>query len=79
MAKDGIWSPDKTTEQNLGGHEVMAIGFDDSVNGGSFKVRNSWSATWGANGNFWMRYSDAADSDILMDAWMIHLGGPWKA
>lgn len=79
VAKDGLWSPDKSSEDILGGHEVMAIGYDDSVNGGSFKVRNSWSASWGAAGNFWMRYQDAADSDILQDAWMIHLGKAWAA
>lgn len=72
IGPDGIWNPD-VMEPVLGGHEVLAIGFDDNVNGGSFQVRNSW-GSWGDNGNFWMRYQDAANSDILMDAWIQHLG-----
>lgn len=77
IKSDGIWTPD-TTENVLGGHEVTAIGYDDSVNGGSFKVRNSWGPSFGASGNFWLRYSDAGNSDILQDCWMAHLGKAWS-
>jgi C1A family cysteine protease len=73
---DGLWAPD-TTENVLGGHETTVIGYDDSVNGGSFKVRNSWGVGFGASGNFWMRYADAGNPDILQDAWFIHLGKRW--
>lgn len=73
IGKDGIWTPD-TSEQVMGGHEVLAIGYDDTVNGGSFLVRNSWGASWGAAGNFYLRYVDAANPDILMDACIQHLG-----
>lgn len=70
----GVWSPSPDNESVLGGHEVLAFGFDDTVNGGSFQIRNSWGAGWGASGNFWMRYQDAADSNVLLDAWIQHLG-----
>lgn len=73
IGSDGIWNP-STRESVLGGHEVLACGFDDQVNGGSFQVRNSWGASWGQSGNFWMRYRDAADPNVLMDAWIQHLG-----
>lgn len=73
VGNDGIWAP-RMSEQILGGHEVLAIGYDDSVNGGSFEIRNSWGAGWGVSGNFFMRYADAANSNILMDAWIQHLG-----
>lgn len=73
IGSDGIWTPN-TSEGVLGGHEVLAIGYDDRVNGGCFQVRNSWGPAWGSAGNFWMRYQDAADADILMDAWIQHLG-----
>ena len=76
IGSDGIWTPNKA-ENVLGGHEVCCIGYDDRVNGGSFEVRNSWGESWGDSGNFWMRYVDAADSDILMDGWCQHLG-VWK-
>ena len=58
----------------LGGHEVLAYGYDDSVNGGSLLIRNSWGASWGKNGDFYMRYKDAANPDVLMDACIQHLG-----
>jgi len=76
IQSDGIWTPDKS-ETILGGHEVLAFGYDDNVNGGSFLVRNSWGAGWGKSGNFYLRYQDAADPDILQDAWIQHLG-VWK-
>ncbi len=78
IGADGIWTPDTSTEQVLGGHEVLCYGFDDTVNGGSFLVRNSWGADWGKSGDFFMRYIDAANSDILMDAACQHLG-IWKS
>ena len=73
---DGLWEPDASREDVLGGHEVLVIGYDDSKQ--AFKVRNSWGPSWGASGNFWFRFSDAADTRILMDAWIQHLSGHWK-
>jgi hypothetical protein len=76
IGSDGMMPvPDIVNEQLLGGHEVFFIGYDDSKN--AFKVRNSWSKTWGASGNFWMPYTCAADSNIVLDAWMQHLGKTW--
>ncbi len=77
IGADGLWNPNVKKEQVFGGHEVLAIGYNDSVNGGSFKVRNSWGPGWAASGNFWFRYREAADPNILQDAWMIHLGRAW--
>lgn len=65
----------KHGEQILGGHEVLFIGYDDSKN--AFKVRNSWGNDWAEKGNFWFPYTAAADSRILQDAWIQHLG-VWK-
>lgn len=71
IGHDGHWSPSKH-ERQLGGHEVLAIGFDDNKQ--AFQIRNSWGSDWGARGDFYLRYQDAADSDILQDAWIQHLG-----
>lgn len=76
IGDNGQWNP-KTDENVLGRHQVMAIGYDDTLNGGSLKIRNSWGPNWGQRGNFWMKYTDAANPDILMDAWMEHLGKAW--
>lgn len=69
-------APNKQSEEILGGHEVLVIGYDNSKN--AFKVRNSWGVNWGEGGNFWMPYQLAADPDILNEAWIQHLGAPWK-
>jgi C1A family cysteine protease len=71
IQSDGIWYK---AGKVLGGHETLVIGYDDTVNGGSFQVRNSWGKDWGQAGNFWMPYRYAADPNILMDAWIQHLG-----
>jgi Papain family cysteine protease len=73
VGSDGVWTP-SLSEDVLGGHETLVYGFDDTVNGGSFLVRNSWGASWGKSGDFYMRYTDAANSNILMDACIQHLG-----
>lgn len=57
----------------LGGHEVYAKGYDDTR--GAFNVRNSWSASWGLNGDFWLPYSLL--EGILSEARMQHFGKPW--
>jgi hypothetical protein len=74
MAQTGIWSPDPSTEQVLGGHAVLGIGYDDTVNGGSLLVRNSWGADWGKAGNFYLRYEDVANSQVVTDLFTQHLG-----
>jgi len=40
------------------GHAVTVIGYNDSVNGGSFRVLNSWGEGWGKDGTTWIRYKD---------------------
>lgn len=85
VAKTGLMPiPDVNKEHMLGGHATLVIGYDDSVRCpntesiGAFKVRNSWGRDWGQNGNFWMPYEFAANSQLLWDAWMTHLGPAWK-
>jgi C1A family cysteine protease len=42
---------------DLGYHAVNIVGYSDAVNGGSFRVRNSWSADYGQGGYCWISYS----------------------
>ena len=56
--------------QNLGGHAVTIVGYDDDRYGGAFKVINSWSQNWGDNGFFWMPYNFAAQG-ILTEAYVL--------
>ena len=34
----------------IGGHEVLIVGYDPKINGGSFIFQNSWGTTWGDHG-----------------------------
>jgi C1A family cysteine protease len=49
----------------LGGHAVMAVGYDDSI--GRVIVRNSWGADWGDAGYFYMPYEYIANSNLCDD------------
>lgn len=50
-----------------GGHARIVFGWDDSVNGGSLLVRNSWGPRWGVNGNSYDPYRYLLPA--LHDAW----------
>jgi C1A family cysteine protease len=69
VAKTGIMPMPKAGEQIMGGHAVMAVGYDDVKQ--MFKVRNSW-GNWGLNGYFWMPYSFILNSGYADDFWCAH-------
>jgi hypothetical protein len=41
-----------------GAHAMCIVGFDDQMDGGAFKLVNSWGEDWGKDGFCWLRYSD---------------------
>lgn len=43
---------------DLGGHAMTIVGYDDTRQGGSFEVVNSWGTDWGNNGFAWISYED---------------------
>jgi C1A family cysteine protease len=67
-------------ENVLGGHAVVAVGYDDqrevrnptdgSTRRGAFLVRNSWGESWGEGGYGWMPY-DYARQEIAEDWWAL--------
>ena len=57
----------------LGGHEIYIFGYDDSSK--RFNVRNSWSANWGNNGNFYADYEQL--TSIMSEGRIMHFGKPW--
>lgn len=70
MSKDGILKLPTSSEQVLGGHAVLAVGYDKSTN--MFLVRNSWGSDWGyGNGHFWMPFLYAGSTDLADDFWQI--------
>jgi C1A family cysteine protease len=58
-------------ESLLGGHAVVAVGYDDAAS--RFIVRNSWGADWGDHGYCTMPYDYLADNDLSDDFWTITL------
>ncbi len=69
VAKTGRVPMPKPGEAEIGGHAVMAVGYNDAS--GSFIVRNSWGPAWGDHGYFTMPYAYLADNDLSDDFWTI--------
>lgn len=69
VANTGIMPMPRRMENTLGGHAVLAVGYDDSRR--VFIVRNSWGEEWGDKGYFYMPYDFIADSNYSDDFWTI--------
>jgi C1A family cysteine protease len=70
IAKTGIMHmPNKRKEKVIGGHAVMAAGYDDKKK--AILVRNSWGTGWGIKGYFWMPYAYISNSSLCSDFWTI--------
>ena len=54
VARTGIANMPAKKERVIGGHAVMAVGFDQSKE--RFLVRNSWGTKWGKGGYFTLPY-----------------------
>ncbi len=62
----------KRDEAILGGHAVVAVGYNDKVKVPYIWVRNSWGPTWGLKGYFKMTQDWFTDSRRLVDdLWVI--------
>jgi C1A family cysteine protease len=72
VAQTGIADMPKPGEKVLGGHAVLAVGYDDSQQ--RFIVRNSWGASWGQNGYFTIPYGYLSDRNLSDDFWTIRRG-----
>ena len=70
-AKTGEINMPGPKEKLLGGHAVVAVGYDDSTQ--RFIVRNSWGSWWGIKGYFTMPYAYLTDSNLYDDFWTIRL------
>jgi C1A family cysteine protease len=71
VAQTGIVPMPSPQEQLLGGHCVVAVGYDDAQQ--RFIVRNSWGEGWGKNGYCTMPYAYLTDTDLSSDFWTIRL------
>jgi C1A family cysteine protease len=71
IGKNGMMPMPKPSEQVLGGHAVLAVGYDNAKQ--VFIVRNSWGSTWGDKGYFYMPYAYITDTNRCDDFWTIRL------
>ncbi|HYB40436.1 MAG TPA: C1 family peptidase, partial [Candidatus Methylomirabilis sp.] len=71
VAKTGQVPMPAHGEQVLGGHAVMAVGYDDHAQ--RFTVRNSWGTGWGHKGYFTIPYAYLLDRGLSSDFWTLRL------
>lgn len=53
----------------IGGHAMCIVGYDDQRQ--AYKVRNSWSASWGENGYIWISYATFDNPYANTDCYVI--------
>ena len=71
VAKSGVLAMPLPNEQSVGGHAVLAVGYDDAKQ--TFTVRNSWGPTWGQKGYFTIPYAYLLDANLADDFWTIRV------
>ena len=71
VAKTGMVPMPAQTEKVLGGHCVVAVGYDDSQQ--RFIIRNSWGTGWALKGYGTMPYAYLTDPNLSSDFWTIRL------
>jgi C1A family cysteine protease len=72
VARSGLVPMPKSGEQNVGGHAVLAVGYNDKEK--RFLVRNSWGTGWGLAGYFKMPYAYLTNRNLSDDLWTIRRG-----
>ena len=71
VAKTGAVPMPASSEKQLGGHAVIAVGYDDKQQ--RFIVRNSWGRRWGMAGYFTIPYAYLIDDNLAADFWTIRV------
>jgi hypothetical protein len=69
VARTGTVPMPKKSEQLLGGHCVICVGFDDATQ--RFRCMNSWGTAWGKNGDFTLPYAYLTNTDLCSDLWVL--------
>ena len=69
VAASGIVPMPGPTDSPIGGHAVLAVGYNDVDQ--CFIVRNSWGPDWGDAGYFHFPYAYMLDPNLTSDLWTI--------
>jgi len=71
VARTGMMPMPAPSEKVIGGHAVMAVGYDDKKQVAI--IRNSWGTGWGAKGYFYMPYGYISSNNLCDDFWTIRI------
>lgn len=71
VSKTGLVPLPTSSEHLIGGHAVMAVGYDDQR--AVLIARNSWGPAWGDQGYFYLPYAFVANPSLARDFWTIRL------
>ncbi|MBK7206777.1 MAG: C1 family peptidase [Elusimicrobia bacterium] len=71
VAKTGVVPMPQKEESMIGGHAVLAVGYDNAKK--AFIVRNSWGPGWGDKGHCHMPYDYLTNVDLADDLWTIRM------
>ena len=71
VAQSGHAPMPQPGEQTLGGHAVLAVGYDDANQW--FIARNSWGTGWGMQGYFTLPYAYLASRSLSSDFWTVRV------
>lgn len=71
VAKSGILPMPAATESVLGGHAVLVCGYTTLNSQPYWIIRNSWGASWGDKGYFYMPQAYLLDSKLSSDFWVL--------
>jgi len=69
VRRTGVLHMPKPDETPVGGHAVLAVGYDDARQ--SFIVRNSYGPSWGTAGYFTMPFAYLLNENLSQDFWTI--------
>jgi C1A family cysteine protease len=70
VARTGIVPMPKRSEQILGGHSVLLVGYSEASQ--RYLCRNSWGTGWGLAGYFWMPYQYVHSPVLSGDFWVVN-------
>jgi len=71
VARSGVVPLPSPRESLLGGHAVLAVGYDDAAT--RFVLRNSWGSGWGRAGYGTIPYDYLLDVNLSDDFWTVRL------
>jgi len=71
VAKYGVVPVPSNLEKPMGGHAVLAVGYNDKKK--ALLVRNSWGKQWGIDGYFWLPYEFVTQNNMSADYWTIRM------